>query len=43
MSQNCVSVADDVVVVAGDIGKVRNDQSEIVRVKDDRDVITIGD
>jgi hypothetical protein len=36
-------VADDVVVVAGDIGKARNGQSDIVCVKDHRDVITIGD
>ena len=43
MSQDCVGVMDDVVVVAGDIGKTGDGQSNIVCVENHRDVIAVRD
>lgn len=43
MSQDYVDMADDMVVVTGDKGKVRNGQGDVMRIKDHRDVITIRD
>lgn len=43
MSQDYVGMADDMVVVTGDKGKVRNGQGDVMRIKDHRDVITIRD
>ena len=36
-------MADDMAVVTGDKGKVRNGQGDVMRIKDHRDVITIRD